>query len=282
VHAEQRTDPIAHHAEGPVWSPRWGGLRWVDMLAGDVLSLGADGTVQRRHVSFVVAALRPRVGGGAVIGVERGFALEAPDGTITHLDPVWEDPTLRMNEGACDPEGRFYCGSMAYDKRPGAGALHRLDPDGSVRLVLTGVTISNGLDWSPDGSLAFYNDTDTYRIDVFDHSPESGLTRRRTFAELASDEGRPDGLTVDAEGGVWVALNGTGTVRRYRADGVIDEVVEVPVAKVTACTLGGARLDELFITTSREGLQPGDDPLAGSLFSVRVGVGGQRTREFHG
>jgi sugar lactone lactonase YvrE len=282
VRAEQRTDPIAHHAEGPVWSPRWGGLRWVDMLAGDVLSIGSDGVVRRRHVGNVVAALRPRVGGGAVLGVERGFALEAPDGTITQLDPVWGDPTVRMNEGACDPDGRFYCGSMAYDKRPGAGALHRLDPDGSVRVVVTGVTISNGLDWSTDGAHAFYNDTGTYRVDVFDYRAESGLARRRTFIELAPHEGRPDGLTVDAEGGVWVALNGAGTVRRYRPDGILDDVVEVPAAKVTACTLGGAHLDELFITTSREGLQAGEDPLAGALFSVRVGVRGQPTREFRG
>ena len=86
-----------------------------------------------------------------------------------------------MNEGGCDPDGRFYCGSMAYDKRPGAGALYRLDPDRSVRVVLDGVTISNGLDWSPDGTLAYYNDTDTFRVDVFDYDRDAGLTRRRPF-----------------------------------------------------------------------------------------------------
>ena len=161
VRAEQVTDPVAYHGEGPVWSDRWGGLRWVDMLAGDVLSLAADGTVGRRHVGDVAAALRPRRGGGAVIAVERGFALEDADGTLTPLDPVWSDPGVRMNEGGCDPDGRFWCGSMAYDQRPGAAALYRLDPDGAVRRVLEGVTISNGLDWSPDGSLAYYDDTAT-------------------------------------------------------------------------------------------------------------------------
>jgi sugar lactone lactonase YvrE len=263
-----------------VWSPAWGGLRWVDMLAGDVLTLTADGSVERRHVGNICAALRPRRQGGAVLGVERGFVLEDHDGTLTVLDEVWTDENVRMNEGACDPEGRFYCGSMAYDKRPGAGALYRLDPDRSVRVVLAGVTISNGLDWSPDGTLAYYNDTDTFRVDVFDYDRDAGLTRRRPFAETG--DARPDGLTVDAEGGVWVALSNGGAVRRYTSDGVLDAVVELPVTKVTACTFGGPELDELFITTSREGLEPDAEPLAGSLFRAAVEIHGLPVREFGG
>ena len=281
MHAEQVTDPVAYHAEGPVWSEQWGGLRWVDMLAGDVLSLTADGTVRRRHVGRVAAALRPRRGGGAVIAVERGFVLEDAEGRLMTLDPVWSDPGVRMNEGGCDPDGRFWCGSMAYDQAPGAAALYRLDPDGSVRTVLEGVTISNGLDWSPDGSLAYYDDTATHRVDVFDYDRDAGLTGRRTFVALP-DDGNPDGLTVDAEGGVWVALYGSGVVRRYRTDGALDVVVEVPAAQVTACTFGGPRLDQLFVTTSREGLGPHDDPLAGSLFRADVGVAGLPVREFAG
>jgi sugar lactone lactonase YvrE len=282
MRAEQVTDPVAYHGEGPVWSERWGGLRWVDMLAGDVLSLAANGTINRRHVDSVAAAIRPRRVGGAVIGVERGFALEDADGTLTRLRALWTDNHVRMNEGGCDPDGRFYCGSMAYDQRPGAGALYRLDPDRSVHVVLENVTVSNGLDWSPDGSRAYYNDTPTHRIAVFDYDRESGLTRRRPFAEIPAEIGRPDGLTVDQQGGVWVALSGGGAVRRYTADGVLDEVVEVPVRKVTACTFGGPRLDQMFITTSREGLEPGADPLAGSLFRVVVGVTGLPAREFAG
>jgi sugar lactone lactonase YvrE len=279
VRAEQATDPVAHHAEGPVWSDRWGGLRWVDMLAGDVLSLAADGAVGRRHVGSVAAALRPRRGGGAVIAVERGFTLEDADGTLTPLHPVWSDPGVRMNEGGCDPDGRFWCGSMAYDQRPGAAALYRLDADGSVHRVLDGITVSNGLEWSPDGSLAYYDDTATHRVDVFDYHRDAGLTGRRPFVRLP-DGGNPDGLTVDAEGGVWVALYGSGAVHRYTPAGVLDGVVEVPAAQVTACTFGGPRLDQLFVTTSREGLEPGDDPLAGSLFRADVGVAGRPVREF--
>jgi sugar lactone lactonase YvrE len=281
VRAEQITEPVAFHGEGPVWSDRWGGLRWVDMLAGDVLAL-VDGEVTRTHVDDIAAAVRPRRDGGAVIGVERGFALEDADGTIRVLPPLWgEDESVRMNEGGCDPDGRFYCGSMAYDRRPGAGTMHRLDPDGSMHLVLTGLTISNGLDWTPDGQHAYYADTDTERVDVFDYDTSTGLTNRRPFVD-ATGIGRPDGLTVDSEGGVWVALNRSGTVRRYTAAGALDEVVEVPVSKVTACTVGGPQADTLFITTSREGLDPDEDLPAGSLFSAQVGVAGQPTREFHG
>ncbi|MDQ3889235.1 MAG: SMP-30/gluconolactonase/LRE family protein [Actinomycetota bacterium] len=279
MRAEQVTDAVAYHGEGPVWSERWGGLRWVDMLAGDVLALAPDGSVERRHVASIVAALRPRRAGGAVLGIERGFALEDAGGTITWLSEVWTDERLRMNEGACDPDGRFYCGSMAYDKQPGAAALYRLEPDRSVQVVLEDVTVSNGLDWSPDGSLAYYNDTDTGLVDVFDYEPEAGLTGRRPFVETGA---RPDGLTVDAEGGVWVALSNAGSVRRYTADAALDEVVELPITKVTACTFGGPRLDELFITTSREGLDTGAEPAAGSLFRAVPGVTGLPVREFAG
>jgi sugar lactone lactonase YvrE len=282
VQAEQVTDPVAYHGEGPVWSERWGGLRWVDMLAGDVLSLAAEGTIDRRHVGKVAAVLRPRRQGGAVIGVERGFALEEVDGTLTHLGELWSDTNVRMNEGGCDPDGRFYCGSMAYDQRPGAGALYRLDPDGSAHVVLENVTISNGLEWSPDGSRAYYNDTFTQRIDIFDYDGQTGLTGRRPFAEIPAQAGGPDGLTIDEQGGVWVALYGGGAVRRYTPDGVLDEVIEVPAKMVTACTFGDQDHSQLFITTSREGLEPGKDPLAGSLFRASVGVAGLPVREFAG
>jgi sugar lactone lactonase YvrE len=279
MRAERVTDAVAYHGEGPVWSERWGGLRWVDMFAGDVLSLGRDGTVTRRHVGSVAAALRPRRGGGAVIGVERGFALEDASGGLTHLDEIWLGDSVRMNEGGCDPDGRFYCGSMAYARTPGAASLYRLDPDLSVHVVLEGVTISNGIEWSPDGSLAYYNDTETHQVSVFDYDAASGLSGRRVFAEV---DGRPDGLTVDSEGGVWVALSDRGVLQGHAPDGELVEVVDVPARKVTACTFGGSALDELFITTSQEGLAPGEDASAGSLFRTDPGVKGLPAREFDG
>jgi len=281
MQAQQVTGPVVFHGEGPVWSPGWGGLRYVDMLAGDVMTLRPDGTVERRHVGTVAAVVRPRVGGGAVIGVERGFALEDPDGTIRALPEIWSDPGIRMNEGGCDPDGRFCCGSMAYDQAKGAASVYRLDPDGTVEVVLEHVTVSNGLEWSPDGSLAYYNDTETSSIAVFDYDRTKGLTNRRTFAEL-SGPGGPDGLTVDAQGGVWSAVFEGGAVLGFSPDGVLQERVEVPTPKVTACTFGGENLDQLFITTSQEDVDTDEDPLAGSLFRAEVGVRGRPVRPFAG
>ncbi|RNE66460.1 SMP-30/gluconolactonase/LRE family protein [Cryobacterium tepidiphilum] len=282
MRAEQITPSITYHGEGPVWSESWGGLRFVDMLAGDILTLADTGSVTREHVGAVAAVVRPRRGGGAVIGLERGFGLQAPDGSVQALAELWSAPDIRMNEGGCDPDGRFYCGSMAYDKRQGAGKVYRLDPDLSTRIVLEDVTISNGLEWSPDGALAYYNDTPTGRIAVFDYDRDAGLTGRRTFVEIPDGHGHPDGLTVDADGGVWTALYGSGTVHRYSPEGKLDEVIEVGPKQVTACTFGGAGLDELFITTSREELAPDEQPQAGALFRAKVGVTGMPVRPFAG
>lgn len=278
--AEQVTDPIVYHGEGPAWSPSWDGLRWVDMLAGDILTL-RDDRVERRHVAQVAAAVRPRRGGGAVIGIERGFALEGPEGQITALPEVWTLPHIRMNEGGCDPQGNFWCGSMAYDQSPGAASLYRLSPEGEVDVMLEGVTVSNGLEWSPDGSLAYYNDTPTGQVAAFDFDADKGLRNRRVLVELA-DGGRPDGLTVDSEGCVWTAVVNGGAVHRYRPDGTLDGVIEVPAGKVTACTFGGENLDRLFITTSQENVDTAADPLAGALFVAEVGVTGLPLREFAG
>ncbi|MBO0864382.1 MAG: SMP-30/gluconolactonase/LRE family protein [Mycobacterium sp.] len=286
--AVQVTDPVAGHGEGPVWSDGWGGLRWVDMFAGDVLSLdttqddGGVGTgdkVGRQHVGPLAAALRPRLGGGAVVALERHFALLdseqlASGGSPVVLGEVWSDPSVRFNDGGCDPDGRFYCGTMAYDESPGRGALYRLDIDGTVTTVLEGASISNGLAWSPDGGTAYYVDTHTYRIDAFDYTAQSGLSGRRTVVRIEDGAGGPDGLTVDAEGYVWVALWGGSAVRRYTPDGRLDGIVELPVSQVTACTFGGTNLDQLFVTTSQQQIEPGSQPAAGALFSANVGVRG--------
>ena len=276
---ERFSEPVAFHGEGPVWID--GLLRLVDMLAGDVLTLDDDGAVRERlHVGEVAASLRPRRDGGLVVAVERGFALVGVDGSVESLPEVWRDPGVRMNDGGTDPDGRFYCGSMAYEMTPGAGALYRLDPGGDVSVVLPTVTCSNGLAWSPDGTTAYYIDSLTYRIDAFDYDGQ--LTNRRPFATVEDGQGMPDGLTVDREGGIWVAFWGGSAVRRYGPDGTLDEVLGLPVTQVTACTFGGPALDELYITTSRLEVPEGEQPEAGSVYRARPGVSGLAAVPFSG
>ncbi|GAA4868187.1 SMP-30/gluconolactonase/LRE family protein [Saccharopolyspora cebuensis] len=269
MEVEQVTDPCAHHGEGPVWHPAWPGLRWVDLLAGDVLTLDrGTGEVHRAHVGRVVAALRPRRSGGAVLALERGFALADDDLTdVRPLGDLWDDPTVRMNDGGCDPEGRFYCGSMSYAEEAGRGALHVLEPDGRVRTALDRVTISNGLAWSPDGATAYYVDTATRRIDAFDHGG-AALRARRPAVRIDADLGAPDGLTVDAEGHLWVALWGGGAVHRYSPAGELLDRIEVPASQVTACTFGGPALRDLYITTSAVDADRRRHPESGALFRV--------------
>ncbi|TDE57020.1 SMP-30/gluconolactonase/LRE family protein [Nonomuraea mesophila] len=278
IAASTVTDPIAEHGEGPVWSSRWGGLRWVDMLAGDVLALDAGGGVRRRHVGSLAAVVRPRVSGGYVVAAERELLLSGSDdldAPLSSLGEAWSDPSVRMNEGGCDPGGRFYIGSMAYDAAPGRGSFYVAGPGAELSVVLPEVTISNGFDFSPDGSLAYYADTATGRVDVFDYTPDGGLSGRRPFAVVDPDQGAPDGLTVDAEGGVWVALWQGGAVHRYDAGGRLDAVITLPVRKVTAVAFGGDGLDRLFITTSALDVDRAEQPAAGALFAADPGVRGR-------
>jgi len=272
--AEQVTDSVSYHGEGAVWHPGWGGLKTVDMLAGAVLSLDeATGTVTRQEVgSPVAAAVRPRTGGGFVVATEREFGLFGPAGREWSTDPLWEGQ-IRFNEGSCDPQGRFLCGTMHYESEPGAASMWRLNLDGSTERLFGDLTTSNGLGFDADGRRAFYVDTPTQRVDVFD-VVDGELVDRRPFAHVPDGPGHPDGLTVDAEGGVWVALFGGSAVHHYGPDGRLADVIEVGATQVTSCTLGGPDLTTLYITTSRQGLEPDDEPSAGAIFRAQVGVTG--------
>ncbi len=261
---EQVTGPVVYHGEGPVWYPGWGGLRFVDMLAGDIMSLALDGYLERRHVGSVARGgqatpkrwSRDRCGTRLRL---RGRRRDLDSAAGVVVRPRCTDERGR----AATPTAAFTVGPMAYDQSVGAASLHRLDPDGSVEVVLDQVKVSNGLDWSPDGALV-YNDTATCTISVFDYDTAAGLTNRRTFAELP-DGGRPDGLTVDASGGTWAAVSNRGAVYRYSVDGVLEEKLPVPARKVTACTFGGEELDQLFITTSQENIDTSEEASRVSL-----------------
>lgn len=277
------TGSVAYHGEGPCWFRADGSLSWVDMLAGDVLTLRSTGIVDRWHVGKIAAVIRPRVGGGAVVALEHTVVTtEQIGGQTREVAVLTSDPAVRINEGGCDPDGRLYCGTAAYDGTSWAAALYRIDTAGTVDTVCTGVTISNGLEWSPSGTCAYYVDTPTGRVDRFSYSRDGGLGDRETFVEIPTGLGTPDGLTVDVEGGVWVALWGGSRVHRYDPQGTLDAVVELPVTHVTACTFGGADFGDLFITTSRIGASTESEPLAGALFHLRPGVRGLPARAFNG
>lgn len=276
---EQVTDPLAHHGEGPYWSASWGGLRWVDMLAGDVLTLRESGHVDRLHVAQIAAFVRPRASGGYVVGIERGVALaDSADGVPVRRPSIWTDTGVRMNEGGTDQYGNLYVGSMAYGQVPGAAALYRISPAGNAATLLTGVTVSNGIDFSPDGTRAYYNDTATGGTDVFD-IVDGEFVNRRLFHH--GDGGRPDGLCVDNEGNVWVALNRVGKVRCYSPAGRIITEHTLPVRLTTACTLGGDDGRDLFITTSRHGLSD-PEPDAGAVYRLRADIPGQGVVPYNG
>ena len=277
MRAEQITGPDAHHGEGPIWDNSLGLLMWVDLLRGDVLSCVPGGMVERRHIATLAACVVPRREGGWAVATERGFALVDPDGKIEALPDVWDEPSIRMNDGACDAQGRFYCGSMGYSAELGRGSLFRLDPDRSVHTIYESVTISNGIGWSPDGSKAYYIDSPTQRVDVC--SPD--LISRESFIEIPPDAGVPDGLTVDADGGIWVALWRGASVRRYTPDGELDDVVALPVRQPTSCAFGGKGLDTLFISTSALDLQE-PELAAGAIFAVQPGVKGLPTSPYGG
>jgi sugar lactone lactonase YvrE len=282
-------DAKAELGEGPVWDPDAACLYFVDITRGLVHRYDPDAQTSQSHqINAMVGAVALTAAGDLVLAVRDGFARLDPDsGKVRGIAGVEADlPGQRMNDGKCDPAGRFWAGTMAIDEQPGAGALYRLDPDGRVHRMLAEVTISNGLDWSGDGRLMYYVDTPTGSIDVFDFDVATGaIANRRSLARVAPEEGWPDGLTLDADGYLWVALWSGGAVRRYAPDGSLDRVLAVPTTYPTSCAFGGRDLRDLYITTAATALTPEErqrEPLAGGLFRCRPGVQGRPPHRFRG
>ncbi len=227
--------------------------------------------------------VRPRSAGGIVVATETGVVLLDDHDAPTPLCEILTDPGFHLNEGGCDPQGRFWCGATTYDDLEGACSLYRVEANGSFATALSGITCSNGLVWSADGATAFYVDSNAGGIDAFAFDGATGaLTDRRRFVEIEASLGLPDGLAIDEEDGLWVALWGGGAVHRYDARGCLSEVIELPVPKVTACTFGGPDGRTLYITTSRLGMSAEEFLEAGALFSFRAGVRGAAPYAFNG
>jgi sugar lactone lactonase YvrE len=254
-------DSKALLGEGPRWDAVGERLLWVDIKRGELhVWDGTSDTVEQLEAPL--SAVAPTTDGDVLLAHADRLALlsGATLARIPHSDE------LRLNDGACDPEGRFWVGSMRLDEtKQRDGALYRFD--GELVQVLDGVSLSNGIAWSPDASRMYYVDTLSRRIDVFDYDGE--IANRRTFAFVDHEAGFPDGLAVDSEGGVWLALWGGSCVRRYTPDGELDRVLELPAEHVTACCFGPGTT--LFVTTAAPD---------GRVFVADVGVGGPPAQPF--
>jgi sugar lactone lactonase YvrE len=274
--------------EGPVWDPSRAELLWVDIASNEVHRLdpsrGVDEVLVLTHAASAVV---PRAGGGAVAAVADGFAfLDLDTGVLTSVAQVPPGTAgKRMNDGACDSLGRFWAGSIA-DEGSASGILCVFDPTGDVVPLLYGVSVSNGLGWSPDGRLFYYIDSATRGIDVFACDLATcSIRRRRRLVTCPPSWGIPDGLAIDALGNLWVAFFGGWALRHISPLGAVLQTVEMPAQYVTSCAFGGDDYSDLFVTTASQRLSPEEkraQPLAGSVFRLRVQTPGLPTMLFGG
>jgi sugar lactone lactonase YvrE len=275
--------------EGPAWEAERASLLWTDITGRRIHRLDpSTGGVWTRALEQMAGAVLPRASGGLVLCLQDGVYLtDSDDGEPWLLSPVEaDDQTTRLNDVKSDRAGRLWGGTMALDARADAGAFYRIERDGSVETIAAPVTISNGVDWSLDGSLMYYIDTATGRMDIFDFDLATGsATDRRPFIRFDESFGMPDGMTVDAEGGLWVAFYDGWAVRHFRPDGKLERTIELPAARTTSCAFGGPRLDQLYVTSARDGLseaQLAAQPHAGGLFVIESGVAGLPITPFAG
>ncbi len=275
----ERTD----HGDGARWDARRGELLRVDVLAGRVFRDAADGDddlhpVRVYHLPFPVGAVAPlQDDDGWLLAAGRGFVHLAPDGSWRTVEEV--APTgARMSDAACDPGGRCWAGSVAPDRRPGGGALHRLDRRGNVATMLDGLDVPNGIGWSPDGASLYLVDSGARVVLAFAFDGERGsISAGRILLTVPDAGGAPDRLTVDDAGYLWVAMGGAGCVHRYTAEGMLDDVYEIPAAHPTSCAFGGRGLRCLFVTTAATGWS-GErrraDPMAGRVYRITTSARG--------
>jgi sugar lactone lactonase YvrE len=261
--------------EGARWDARRDELIGVDILAGRVYRERIDdqGDLIRTHsylVSATVGAIAPvQDDEGWLLAAGRGFVHLSPDGSLRPIAEVAPAGT-RMNDAACDPQGRFWAGTLAGDHRAGGGALYRLDQHGRSELMLDGLTISNGLGWSPDGGTMYLVDSGPRVLYTFTFDGDRGtISDRRVLVTVAEDIGAPDGMTVDAAGDLWVAIYGGGRVNRYSPDGELRETLLVPAEQATSCAFAGPELNQLYVTTATENWsdeQRRAEPTAGLVY----------------
>lgn len=274
--------------EGPVWDTATGRLLRVDIARGLLHTWSPEtGKATVRSFEGELAAAAPRRNGGLIVAVGHELLLVEPGGVCKIAATADEgQPNNRFNDCRCDPQGRLWAGTMSKVRASGTAGLYRFEHDSGLCRKVAHTTLSNGMGWSPDGEKMYFIDSTTQRVDVFDFDGIGGeISGRREFVQIDADDGLPDGLTVDVEGGVWVALFGGAQVRRYSPDGRLDTVISIPVPHTTCPTFGGPDLDTLFITSTRHRLtlaQRTEYPLAGAVFACRPGVKGLAATPFAG
>lgn len=277
--------------EGPLWDEKRGVLWWVDIVGGQVHKFN-PGTKQDEvfSVGTPVGAVALDEEVGLMLAVKDGFARYDTETCIFEMLATvgHTNKSIRFNDGKCDPVGRFWAGTLAEDGTPDAGRLFCLEHDLSVTEKLSGVGISNGIGWNANEDTMYYIDSRSQQVVAFEYDKESGtITHPHTIVTIDEAEGTPDGMCVDFEGMVWVALWGGGKVVRINPDnGERLAEVQIPgVTHVTSCTFGGEDMNILFMTTAREGLTENElemQPLAGSLFAIETDTTGRFAYTYKG
>jgi L-arabinonolactonase len=276
-------------AESPVWSEGERSLYWVDIKRRLIHRFEPRTRAHRTwSVPEDIGSLALRERGGAVLAMRSGFALfDFETGAVRALaNPIAGRDGLRFNDGRADPGGRFWAATVSERREPGTAALYRLDPDGTCSEVAGGLTIGNGIAWSPDARTMYYADSWTRTVYAQDFDATNGTTRnRRVLTVFPEGAGVPDGATVDAEGFLWYAHYDGWRIARYAPDGRLAREIMLPVQRPTSCEFGGPGLRALYVTTANNGLSAQElaqGPLAGSLFALDVGVHGIAEPRFHG
>ncbi len=277
-------DEQAVLVESIVWDPDAERLRWTDITLGLLSTARADGTVESSvALPPPLASFQPRAGGGFVAALGDTVVLTDAQGVVEReLARVRHaTPAMRFNEGKCDPFGRFLVGSMDLTDQEPAGALYRIDPDGTTVLLRGGFGVTNGIEWSGDGSVMYVTDTSTETIYRAAYGPDGVLGDLEPFVSGAAH----DGLVRDDEDCFWTAVYGAGRVERWSADGAHLETVEVPAPNVTSVAFGGPDMSTLFIGTARENAteeQLEQSPHSGAVFAVQTRVHGRPASPFRG
>ena len=272
------SDYSSELGEGPFWDSKRSRLHWVDIIGKKIISQNLDGSN--------IHALEVDGNPGCVVLSDEGTMVAGVDNQISSFDgggnllkvlaDTKEGSGLRFNDGKCDPTGRFWIGSMDRKEKNKLGSLYSWNSIEGLVNREQGVTVSNGMGWSPDNALFYYIDSPTRKVSVYDFDLlTGGIKNKRTFISFSEEDGFPDGMTIDADGRLWVAFWGGSKIMCIDAQSKrVEEVIQFPVSKITSCAFGGEQMDQLFVTSAKVQVSEVDEPMAGKTFVIELGITG--------